>query len=81
MRYARHPGVLWRSTSAGPLLLPPHTDDLVHLTGAGAVVWELLDEPATEETLRDEACELIGGSVDITDALTRLCSSGLVLEA
>lgn len=80
MRFARHPEVLWRSTSQGPVILVPGRDDPDRLGGLAAVVWEVLDEPLDAERLLDELTTVLGHRPELTSCLETLLEAGL-LEA
>ena len=50
---------LWRRTTTGVVVLPVAASEPVRLTGAAALVWDLLEEPtSTDEAtdLRARAC-------------------------
>jgi hypothetical protein len=79
VRYARHPEVLWRSTSQGPVVLLPDREDPTRLGGLAAVVWELLDRPLTIDELADEAMRLFDERPDLTACLGELLRAGAVL--
>lgn len=79
MRYARHPAVLWRSTSLGPVVLIPGKDDPDQLGGLAAVVWEVLDAPTDEESLRAEVATVVGGRPDLGPCLATMIESRMVV--
>ena len=78
MRYARHPEVLWRSTSQGPVVLLPGREEPTRFGGLAAVVWELLDRPMTIDELADEATRLFDERPDLTACLDELLGAGAV---
>jgi hypothetical protein len=45
LRYARVERLLWRRTEDRVLLLPRDGDEVLALTGAAVLFWDLLDEP------------------------------------
>ena len=59
-RWRRHPSTLWRRSSDRVVLLTEARDDILLLEGVGAMVWALLEEPAT-------AAELAASLGDLTD--------------
>lgn len=79
MRYARHPAVLWRSTSLGPVVLIPGKDDPDQLGGLAAVVWEVLDAPTDEVSLRAEVATMVDGDPDLGPCLATMIESRLVV--
>jgi hypothetical protein len=54
---ARDPRVLWRRSADRVVLLAPEAADPMVLDGVGAVVWELLGEPASADELIDLLAE------------------------
>jgi hypothetical protein len=50
-RWQRGEGVVWRRSGGQILVLGPHSDGFLVLSGTGAVTWELLTEPIGEEEL------------------------------
>jgi len=47
----------WRKVGSDFMLAPLGTDRIEVLSGSGAVIWELLEEPATEAELVDALAE------------------------
>jgi Coenzyme PQQ synthesis protein D (PqqD) len=45
--WRRRDDVLWRRSLDAVILLPVGADDPLTLPGTGAIVWDLLEEPAT----------------------------------
>ena len=79
MRFARHPEVLWRSTSRGPVLLRPDDVDAEVIGGVAAAVWEVLDAPLTDVEVNDAIREMVGdGGLDDAAALAELEAALLV---
>lgn len=54
-RWRRHPSTLFRRTTTGVVLLPSGAAEPVELAGSAALIWDLLEEPTTEE----EAIEVL----------------------
>jgi hypothetical protein len=62
LRYRRSPGALWRDTGEHVVvLLHDGPSDVKVIGGGGALLWRLLDEPATTAELMAEFQKL-GGS-------------------
>ena len=80
MRYARHPDVLWRSTSRGPVVLSPARDDPERLGGLAAVVWEVLDHPLSAAGLQEEVAGVVDGRPDLGPCLATLIEAELVVR-
>lgn len=51
MRIARHPGALWRRTFDRTVVLPPGSDEPLHLAGTAEQIWLLLEAPESVEGL------------------------------
>jgi hypothetical protein len=51
--WRRDERVLWRRSGERRLLACPHSDELVVLDGAGALTWDLLAAPLSEQELID----------------------------
>jgi hypothetical protein len=79
VRYARNPGVLWRSTSLGPVVLVPGRDLPTRLSGLAAVVWEVLDGTLADEDLDREVAQLLAEPVDLAACLRELVEADLVV--
>lgn len=79
MRYARNPGVLWRSTSRGPLVLLPDRDDPERLGGLAAVVWEVIDGPLDEEALQEEVAAVLDDRPSLRACLESMIEAGLLV--
>ncbi len=79
----RVPSVLWRHVFDGILALPVGAEEPLALSGAAALVWELLDHPGDlgqlESRARNQHPDLPpeGRSI-LADALTLLAASDLV---
>ena len=78
--YVRRAEVLWRSTSAGPVVLAPDWGTPEHLQGAAALVWEVLDMPLDAGTVEAEVRALVPGADQIATALAELVERRLVEE-
>lgn len=50
-RWIRSPEVVWRTSLERIVLLPPGAHDPTVVTGPGAVVWLLTEEPMTTEEI------------------------------
>jgi hypothetical protein len=81
VRYARNPEVLWRSTSRGPVLLAPAMEHPQLMSGLAAVVWELLEHPASLPDLKRVVAEIAGTDIDLTEAITGLDDEDLLLRS
>jgi hypothetical protein len=55
--YRRADRVLWRSFAAEVLVAVPGRDDVDHLEGTAAAVWDELDAPRTAAEVTDSLCE------------------------
>jgi hypothetical protein len=51
VNWVRSERVLWRQTTAGVVALGSKADDPVVITGAGVLLWELLEEPFPADDL------------------------------
>lgn len=76
-RWRRSRATLWRRTIGGVVLLPEHASDPIHLAGAAALVWDLLEEPTTISEATDllaRACAVDPAQVrdDVDDVLRQL---------
>lgn len=78
MRFARHPEVLWRSTSQGPVVLLGDREPAC-LRGSAAVVWELLDDAMDRATVEAEARSMVGEAANVGGGLDELVTRGLVV--
>ena len=78
--YSRRADVLWRSTSAGPVVLAPDWDTPEHLQGAAALVWEVLDRPLDGRQVEREVTDLVPDIGDVDTALDELVERRLVEE-
>ncbi|MEQ1788506.1 MAG: hypothetical protein ABL966_15745 [Acidimicrobiales bacterium] len=81
MRYARHPAVLWRSTSLGPVVLIPGKDDPDQLGGLAAVVWEVLDDALTTAEVTAAVGAIVGEAPDLSGALADMEAARLVTSS
>jgi hypothetical protein len=81
--WRRVPTVLWRRVFSGIIALPAGADEPLALSGAAALVWELLDQPGDlgqlESRARVQHPDLppAGGSI-LADALALLAATDLV---
>jgi hypothetical protein len=71
--------VLWRSTSAGPVILRPDADEAERLAGPGAAIWEVLDTPLDLEGLEAAVHDLAGEPLPVEPALRELEALDLVI--
>lgn len=81
--WRRHPEVLWRRSLDAVVLLPAAANEPVTLPGTGAVVWDLLEEPATLPDLVATLHDVYGEDPatiehDVTALLERLEALGAV---
>jgi hypothetical protein len=58
--YSRRADVLWRRTLDTVILFPVGAEEPVTMPGTGAVVWDLLEEPATLAELVDTLADVYG---------------------
>lgn len=77
----RNPAVLWRRTLDGAVLLVPGRAEPLRLNATAAIVWDLLDEPATTAQLAAEVAEAFDiasqeASADITAGVGALRDEG-----
>jgi hypothetical protein len=70
-RWVRRPDVLWRWVLDGVALLPPSADDPFVITGAGAALWELLEEPCSTDELVAELAALYQTDAPTVSAAVR----------
>lgn len=77
--WARHPLLLHRSTSIGPVVLRPDAAAPERIDGLGAVVLELLDRAMTAPEIDAHLADL-GSTGDAEALLTELAERGLVVE-
>jgi hypothetical protein len=61
------------------VVLAPHRADPDHLTGVGAVVWELLDHPVGNADLDEAVAALLGTAAGVADSLAELIAADLVV--
>ena len=65
VRWIRHEKTLWRTTPGGAAVVLGATDGAPRsLTGSGAALWLLLDEPRTLEELSQKIAPQFGVEVD-----------------
>ena len=79
--WSRRDDVLWRRSLDAVILLPSGADEPVTLPDTGAIVWDLLEEPATFDDLVATLAEVYGAeagviAADITPLLAELQSLG-----
>jgi len=83
VRYARNPEILWRLV--GDRIIARHAHDrssagAVEASGAAALVWLCLEEPASLEQLQgDFDAVQVGPAADVAAALTLLADRQLIL--
>lgn len=82
-RWQHGPGVVWRRSGDKVVVLAPGSDELLVLSGAGAVTWRLIAEPVEEHelvTLLAEGFEVDVGEVAATVApfLAGLADAGAI---
>ncbi len=82
-RVERATGTLWRRVLDGVLVLPPGSDELLHITAPGDVVWHLLAEAVTVGDLAEALADFYEVPVpvvrsDIEPVLTALVASGAI---
>jgi hypothetical protein len=69
-RWQRAPGVVWRRSDSKVALLCKARDELLVLSGTGAVTWELLAEPIGEQDLIELLADEFGADPeDVASAL------------
>jgi hypothetical protein len=72
----RVPGALWRRLGHGTLLAHPEGTAFEELSSSGAVIWELLQEPATADDLIGQVAILYGTSGEsVADGVRALLAS------
>lgn len=81
--WSRNSGVAWRRVAGGAVLLPPTAEEPLVVSGAGAIVWELLGTPSDLSSLSQRieseygvAAEKV--AVDIAPFLEELAGRSLV---
>jgi hypothetical protein len=84
--WARDEAVLWRRLADGVLLLPPGSDELVALSGTGAVVWEALESSMdttelAERLAADFSTESSDIAEDVEETIRQLLSFGALRES
>jgi hypothetical protein len=70
-RWQRGEGVVWRRSGVKVVVLGPHTEELLVLSGTGALTWELLAEPIAEEELVELLADGFRADVDHVAATLR----------
>jgi hypothetical protein len=69
--WRRRDDVLWRRTLDAVLLFPPGADEPLTVAGSGALVWDLLAEPATLTELVDALASVYGDDPDTRAVIER----------
>lgn len=64
-RWVRDPRVLWRDVADGVLLLAGGAQEPVLLSGTGALLWDRLVEPLTDEDLAARLAEVCGEQLEV----------------
>jgi hypothetical protein len=82
-RWQHGPGVVWRRSGDKIVVLAPGSDELLVLSGTGAVTWQLLADPVEEHelvALLAEGFEVDPGEVGATVVpfLAGLADAGVV---
>lgn len=82
-QWVRAEGVLWRRTTAGVVVLGSAAEKPVTITGAGVLIWELLEEPIPPEELFETLASIHGMqtsavSADVTPVVTELLRLGVM---
>jgi hypothetical protein len=70
LQWVRAGSVLWRRTTGGVVALGSNATDPVMITGAGVLIWELLEDPIPP----DELVETLGAIHDmpVADVLEQI---------
>ena len=81
----RHPGVLWRASLDGVVVLPTAGEAPLHISSPGDALWALLEEPKTLGELAGQLAEIPGVDReqvvrDIGILIEELLASGAVLS-
>ena len=81
--WSRRADVLWRRSLDAVILLPVGVDEPLTLPGTGAIVWDLLEEPASLVELIATLAEAYGEDPavvehDVTNLLAELETLGAV---
>ena len=84
--WRRRDDALWRRSLDSVIVFPVGTDDPVTIGGSGAVVWDLLAEPATLDELVATLAEVYEGDAasiasDVADLLSQLEALGAIQRA
>jgi len=84
-RLRQSPAAPWRRVGADVILAPLGRSDFDVLSGSGAVIWELLEQPCAESELVDALAELYHvshGQIadDVRALVSRLRQSGLIQD-
>jgi Coenzyme PQQ synthesis protein D (PqqD) len=79
--WRRRDDVLWRRSLEAVILLPAGADEPLTLPDTGAIVWDLLEEPATFDELVATLADVYNTdattiATDITPLLTELQTRG-----
>lgn len=82
-QWMRAAGVLWRRTISGVVVLGNAADEPVAITGAGVLIWELLEEPIAPEELFETLASIHGMqasavSADVTPVVSELLRLGVM---
>jgi hypothetical protein len=82
-RYRRSPRVLHRNAGPDVLVVSRDADGLTTLSGASAVIWEVLSRPADADRIRTLVGDVLGTppaavATGIDDCLQELTAAGVI---
>lgn len=82
-QWVRAEGVLWRRTASGVVVLGSAAEEPVTITGAGVLIWELLEDPIAPDELFETLATIHGMqssevSADVTPVVTELLRLGVM---
>jgi hypothetical protein len=78
--FRRADRVLWRSFAAEVLVAVPGRDDIDHLEGTAAAVWDELEAPRTATEVIDRLCAEFASPADVVGPDVETLLKDLVLK-
>lgn len=76
--YLRSASVTWRDTGTHVLVLPPDSATVLQLSGLGAHVWRVLDQPRSTGDLRARLATCGEAGVSLEETMADLMAAGLL---
>ena len=83
--WERASDALWRRSGDRRILMGPSIEDVLLIEGVGGLIWDALEQPATEDDLVAELSDRFGVRTEdvraeVASFLTELQSMGLVTQ-